>query len=252
MKYIFFILFPLSILYSQILDDDMDGVENALDKCPNTPFFALVDRYGCTTKKLSVPSRASYSISIGYLNIDDDNFQQRSYVLDFSFYYKNLKGYIETSRYDIDSEQGQDDTTLAIFYRYKNTFDYSIGIGVYLPTDSYSKNKTDYFTKIKISHNYKDIDTFIYYKKTFMNDTDTYDTNTYGAGLGYSFHDNIYSSLEYYQNNSIYNKSVKLKYVTLYINYYLKNNFFISSSYLKGQNKQSIDKTFSLSLGYNF
>jgi len=39
---------------SKYADRDMDGVIDRDDRCPGTPFFALVDRHGCTVKKLKV------------------------------------------------------------------------------------------------------------------------------------------------------------------------------------------------------
>ncbi|WP_457606022.1 hypothetical protein [Nitratifractor sp.] len=34
-------------------DRDMDGVIDRYDRCPNTPFFALVNKRGCMIKRLS-------------------------------------------------------------------------------------------------------------------------------------------------------------------------------------------------------
>ena len=33
-------------------DRDMDGVVDRYDRCPHTPFFALVNKNGCTIKKI--------------------------------------------------------------------------------------------------------------------------------------------------------------------------------------------------------
>ena len=33
-------------------DQDMDGVIDRYDRCPHTPFFALVNKNGCTIKKI--------------------------------------------------------------------------------------------------------------------------------------------------------------------------------------------------------
>ncbi len=32
-------------------DKDLDGVLDRYDRCPNTPFFAIVDKRGCTIKR---------------------------------------------------------------------------------------------------------------------------------------------------------------------------------------------------------
>ncbi len=38
-------------------DRDMDGVVDRYDRCPHTPFFALVNRHGCTIKRLNVSGK---------------------------------------------------------------------------------------------------------------------------------------------------------------------------------------------------
>ena len=39
---------------SSYRDSDLDGVVDRNDRCPHTPFFALVNRKGCMIKKLRV------------------------------------------------------------------------------------------------------------------------------------------------------------------------------------------------------
>jgi len=39
---------------SRIEDRDFDGVIDRDDRCPNTPFFALVNRNGCMIKKIKI------------------------------------------------------------------------------------------------------------------------------------------------------------------------------------------------------
>jgi len=35
-------------------DKDLDGVIDKRDRCPNTPFFAIVNKNGCMIKRLNV------------------------------------------------------------------------------------------------------------------------------------------------------------------------------------------------------
>ncbi len=43
-------------------DRDMDGVIDRYDRCPNTPFFALVNKNGCTVKQLKVSKKRKREI----------------------------------------------------------------------------------------------------------------------------------------------------------------------------------------------
>ena len=42
---------------SATADRDLDGVPDRYDRCSNTPFFALVNKNGCTVKKLKVSKK---------------------------------------------------------------------------------------------------------------------------------------------------------------------------------------------------
>lgn len=39
-------------LFAIAADSDMDGVSNSKDKCPHTPFWAVVNKNGCMSKKI--------------------------------------------------------------------------------------------------------------------------------------------------------------------------------------------------------
>jgi len=38
----------------KLQDRDLDGVIDKYDRCPNTPFFAIVNKNGCMIKRLKV------------------------------------------------------------------------------------------------------------------------------------------------------------------------------------------------------
>ncbi len=38
-------------------DKDMDGVIDSVDRCPNTPFFDIVDRAGCSVKHIAISKK---------------------------------------------------------------------------------------------------------------------------------------------------------------------------------------------------
>ena len=88
----FFVLLSLLFVHlSASADNDMDGVDNDMDRCPNTPFFELVDKTGCTTKKIVVKEEDHYDIMLGaaYVNMNNGETDTLlSFVADY--YYKNL------------------------------------------------------------------------------------------------------------------------------------------------------------------
>ena len=50
-KWIISLLMIASLMYGYV-DSDLDGVDDSVDKCPNTPFSDLVDESGCTIESL--------------------------------------------------------------------------------------------------------------------------------------------------------------------------------------------------------
>ncbi|WP_292664078.1 hypothetical protein [Nitratifractor sp.] len=65
---LFLALFGSSLLWagsshhSSTADKDLDGVPDRYDRCPHTPFFALVNKYGCTVKKLKLSKKQEKEI----------------------------------------------------------------------------------------------------------------------------------------------------------------------------------------------
>jgi len=55
MKKVFFIMLILSLSFinaGKYTDKDMDGIFDRYDKCPNSSFWDIVNRNGCTVKRL--------------------------------------------------------------------------------------------------------------------------------------------------------------------------------------------------------
>jgi hypothetical protein len=253
MKFLVSILLLTLYLGAEFIDRDLDGVEDSIDKCPNSDFFVIVDKNGCSVKKLLNKSDASYSVSLGYIYSKDETIK-KSYIFNLSFNYKNFSGYIESSRYSMDNISGIDDTTIALYYNFnkKDNIIYTVGGGVYLPTNSEDGNRADYYISMSAKYFKGDFSSYITYTHTFMRDSDSVDTNSYSLALGWRINNDLYSLISYTLSNSIYSSSSKTEYLNLYTSYYLNKNLYISFEATKGLNSNSIDKNFSFLVGYDF
>jgi len=144
------ILIGLSILALNAtnLDSDLDGVLDAQDMCPNTPFLETVNKYGCSKQQLIKKSKIKFNISMGY---EHDKYKNSSddlllatltaYTKKFSFIY-----------YYSNSDGKSNDSILSIYYKKpiaKNT-KLKIGLKTYFPTDL--NDKIDYALKIKATY----------------------------------------------------------------------------------------------------
>lgn len=253
-KTIFSLFICVLFLQADFIDDDMDGVENSSDQCPNTPFMALVDKNGCITKKLEFTPNKSLDISIGYYHAKiDDTYSQNSKSINLIYNYDKYTFILNTSRYDINQVgSGQDDTTIGAFYTFDSYIYSQIGVGAYLPTSDTSDNKIDYFVRAKFLYTKELFDTTFSYTKTFMKDVNTIDTNSYILSFGYSFSDKFYSSLSYSSSDSIYANSGKLDYLSLYLEYYFTDDIYLAATYSDGKTSDASDYSYSFDVGYRF
>jgi hypothetical protein len=253
MKTLLAIFLLLTILNAKFIDSDLDGVEDSLDKCPNSKLFDIVDKNGCTVRNLLTDkklNKINYSLSLGYFYSKDTTIN-KSYSLNFSINYNNFSAFIEASKYNIENESGIDDTTIALFYTFKSIFNYTIGAGVYLPTNKIKNNKTDFFTKIKVSYNYKAFDSYISYQKIFTKDENSSNIDSYSFALGYNINEKTYTSISY-TYNKIKSTNENSQYLSLFINYYINDNVYISSTYTKGLNSNSVKQSYYFNVGYDF
>jgi len=254
LKNIFFLLLSVTFLNANFIDKDMDGVDDRFDKCLNTPFMVLVDKNGCIVKKLKVKNEQNIDISIGYYHSKIDNLSSQDAVtLNFVYTYNQYTFLLSSSRYKIDGvDSGFDDTTLGFFYTFNGKIVSQFGGGVYLPTSDTSDNKTDYFIRAQFIYFINSLDISFGYTKTFMNDKDSVNTDSYLLSVGYSFSDSFYTSISYNSNGYIYDNSKKVDYLSLYFEYDFKNNFYISSTYSKGISSLASENTYSFNIGYRF
>jgi len=273
---LFIILTFLSINLYAYTDSDMDGVDDSVDRCPNTLLTDLVDLSGCTTK--SLVSSHSYDIIIG-LNYSDSDYRNlnatdtlaSSFQVDY--YYKQFSFQASTSYFTAESSEYSDngfyDSFLGASYRLDtvdNLF-ISLNAGIILPTydNELNNNNIDYTTSINISYALKNVNLFGGYAYTLVNDDDvtvvvdsvdyTYlyqNTNSYNAGIGYYLSDKLYMSVSYSTGDSIYNEEEEVESVSFYSYYSIDKDRFATLSYARGLSDTASDNYVSLRFGFLF
>jgi len=254
-KISFFLLFFILTASAQILDDDLDGVENGDDLCPNSALIDIVDLTGCTVEKLKLIPKHHFNISAGYrYSKFDDNTSANAQSFSFGYYYENFSAYFYTSNFNLNSgESGIDDSMLSFYYRIKrDSFTYQGGLGVYIPTYDSVENKSDYFAKAKVSYYLDKFDFSLSLQHTLMRDDFTKDSSRIIFSSGYQFLEKFYTSLSYIDQNSIYEDEKNLQNITLYGNYFFTQNFSLSGDIAIGLNDSASDLALSINLGYYF
>jgi len=264
---LFFIMFSSLFAYTDL---DLDGVDDSKDRCLNTPFSDIVDKYGCTKKSLISNHHYDIVIGISYSQYNQTtNSQTLSSNLALDYFYKNFSLKLSTSYYQTTgsySSDGMNDSYIGLSYKIKPSqkLRFNISGGIYLPTykSSLNNNNTDYMISISSNYALKDFDIFGSYSYTIINDDNIYDanttvaeyqnTNSFSFGAGYYLNSKIYISSSYAISNSIYTDSTDIQTLSFYGYYSINKHLFSTLGYSYGLSSSASDHYISLKLGYYF
>ncbi len=255
---------PLLFAY---VDSDLDGVDDDVDQCPNTPIMDLVDIRGCGIESLVSPHHYDIIVGGNYSQVDyttNEKTDTFTTMLQVDYFYKNISLQASTAYYSSQSasysDSGLGDSTLGAFYLLPVNKDFRIrlGAGAILPTydSSLNNNNSDYFATLGASYTLEKLNFFAGYSFTQINDDDVaglvsyQDTHAYSGGAGYYLSPKLYSSLSYYQSESLYQGVEAIKSVSLFAFYTLDKNWFTTASYAYGLSDSASEHSISLRLGY--
>lgn len=260
-------LLPLALFAYE--DYDMDGVDDAIDKCPNSLITDLVDINGCTTKELVSPHHYDIVLGLSYSQLDEvtavtDTITQN---VQFDYYYKSFSFQVSTSYYYSKSgsfsTNGLNDTFIAAYYELKPLQDLSVrlGAGIALPTyeTNLDNNNMDYVTSADISYALKTMNIFGGYSFTLMNDDDIdtlaikyQNVNSFYGGLGFYPSSKLYVSASYSSSDSVYDGGQTIQSASVYSYYAIDENWFSSFNYGYGLSDSASDYSASVRVGYYF
>ena len=277
------LLSALSLLaYS---DYDLDGVDDTIDRCPNTSMTELVDMYGCTIKNLEGDHHFDVILGASYSQIDPTT-QEKTDTLTTSiqadYYYKNFSLQASTAYFNSQSSissSGQTDSFIGAYYQLNplNSLSLRVGGGLLLPTydAGYGNNKLDYTASASLSYLFNNINLFGSYSYTMINDDDAsyldtnndqvdiyyQNTNAFNVGIGFYPTDRLYTSVAYNNSDSIYDKIVTadstntvepLETASAYLFYTIDIHWFTTVSYAYGLSDSASDHFAAVRLGYYF
>ena len=241
-------------------DDDIDGVENSQDLCPNSSFDDIVDENGCAESE-------NYWGELTLILGSDFNFDTTD-TTDYTFFTNYRYNHWDFSLYNSEQSsldnnnneiQSTGDLYLSSGYSInKNNLYSKLTFGLKIPTGSseVSTEEEDYFASINMNYTLNErvvLFSSLSYTLTGDNNETSYNNPLgYSLGAGYMVNENWYSSLSYQQSNSIYQDSDDYQSISLFNSYNFTENFFATLNYTKGIDELSYDQTLSLSLGVTF
>jgi hypothetical protein len=253
-------------------DYDMDGVDDKIDKCPNTSFSELVDISGCTIKSLKSSHHFDIIVGIDYSQKNYDTLEDTetfSQSLQIDYYYKNFSLQASSSYYNSQSTTynngGMNDSFLGAYYKLKPSKELTVRLGTGVIISTYdtdlNNNNTDFTTSVSLSYTLKKVNIFGGMSYTIINDDDidTVDTlvlyqNTSSQNIGVGFYPTAksYMSIGYNISDSIYKDVDKIKTLSFNAFYNIDANWFATANYAFGLSDTASDNYASLRLGYYF
>ncbi len=246
-------------------DHDLDGVPDAIDKCPDTPFMNTVDASGCTVSVLLLPKDSAndtliVKLGYGYSRDEEQNENEidkkHSVTVRLNYYRDDWLFSARTGGLSYDNLHATSDTTLKIAKRFKPIKDLRLypGFALKFPTRKRQGNRTD--IKFYLSANYSlSSDTTVFGGYTYTINRDVNDTqrlqnpSTFYLGLGHFFSDTFYADFSVDLTQSIYANVPIHHVVTASIFYQVTPRLYLTSEYSHEIDSQ-IHDSLGFSIGY--
>lgn len=249
------------------LDGDMDGVEDAYDKCPQTSLSDLVDYDGCTILQSKKEFYFDIIFGMGFSQTNytlQENTDTITTFVQNDFYMDSITLQTVVSGYKSDtqegSESGWDDTMISLFYNIplSNTFSIDLLATLIIPTykNIYKNEALDYrtgfdFRYIANEKNYL----FGGYNYTFIKDLDFgyiayQNRQMFHVGAAHKSASNKTYTFTYRADQSMYKNIATIQ--TLGVGYSLDidQHWFMGAYYDYGLSDSASKNSFSLSIGY--
>jgi len=269
---ILILLLAIPIYLLAYNDFDMDGVDDKIDKCPNTPFSDLVDMDGCTIKSLESPHHFDVVFGVNFSQTSYETMEDTDTIsesLQLDYYYKNFSIQANSSYYNSQSvtynNSGTNDSFLGAYYKLRpiTNLNIRLGAGLIIPTyeADLNNNNTDYTSSLSLSYMFRGMNLFGGYNYTIINDDDIntettivlyQNTNSYNAGIGFYPTTKLYLSGSFNSSDSIYKDIDTITTASFYAFYNIDSNWFASLSYAYGLSDTASDNYASIRLGYYF
>jgi hypothetical protein len=233
-------------------DYDVDGVEDNIDACPNTPFEMTVDENGCEEGRSYIGSLTFLGGSISSIDKESDNLT--NFLLYLNYRYKDWDISVSTFN-DIQNATVEIPNTFYVttgyYFKFSNNFQTKVSIGTKqssVQDDYYISSYLDY----SISENQN---LFLYYSYTYAQNNDSRKYNnfsTISAGIGRMFTDSWFSALSYDFSEATFRNTEDYKVLSWANTFAFSPKYYIVTNYSYGLNNATSDHTISVQFGVKF
>jgi hypothetical protein len=260
-KSIILLLFFLTSSLFAYSDQDIDGVDDSVDLCPNTPFDVIVNENGCDINKKFL---GKLTFQIG-TDISFDRISDKTTTLNLYLNYNYAKWDLSLSSSNYNTTNltstttAEDDLYLTLGYLFQyNKLRTKLSIGTkfaFMDDDNISRDN-DYYTSLNFDYTINEKQNlFLYYNYTISGDSNTLaysNIHTYSIGSGYMINDKWYSALAYNYSDALYKDTKDYRSISWLNVYTLSKNYYISCNYAYTLNDSTYDHLISLNIGVMF
>ncbi|MFT7879335.1 MAG: hypothetical protein ABXS91_02985 [Sulfurimonas sp.] len=270
-------LLLLSTLSFSYQDSDIDGVEDSVDRCPDSSFDEVVDEKGCTPTQhyfgvLTLQIGSDISVENESQTTTNFNFFANYRYNDWDITLSNATDTASTSSNTLSSAYG--DLYLSTGYYFeKSTLTAKLSLGIKLATrdeetdtdtgfkrgnahEETATGENDLFTSLYLNYGITPKQNlFLYYRYTMSGESNQVDYSNFSTcslGSGYALTPQWYSALSYDYSGSPYPDTASYKAISWFHSYTFSKRFFATVNYAHGLNDISPDYTVSLKLGVRF
>ncbi len=259
-KIITFTLASASLSFA-FTDSDLDGVDDAVDKCPNTPFTQIVGPDGCPVGRIGQErksgKRGTFYFKLGGGFSSENSKTTTTSSVSLAYAYQNWYLSFSSTYFIHDDNVGKggmgDSFLYGSYSKFIKNVYATVGLSTKIPTGSndFSDKKVDITPSVSLDYIRGKDDYFVYYGYTFKGDSSLKDVQTASVGAGYQFTKKFYGSLSLDWATSAIDR--KSKYTSsLFALYNFTKRYYTTLSYSYGLNSRATDHSALLKLGVRF
>lgn len=248
------LLLVLNSLLCSYVDNDIDGVDDAVDLCPDTSFDQLVDVNGCPENQVYhglLTLQIANEINFDEFSTRDNNY---NFFSNYQYHPWNLS-VSNSQQTNIDSAG---DIYINVGYNFSTDALQNkilLGTKIAQANELLGTGENDYATALHLNYTISKKQTLFTHLNYSLNGDslkiDYKNTLGYTLGTSYLLTPDWYSMFSYDYAQSIYTQGVAYQAVSLFSSYKITNDFFASINYTQGVDTLSYKHSLSFGLGVN-
>jgi len=248
---VLFLGMTLSHAYSYS-DYDVDGVEDSVDDCPNTPFDKTVDESGCEEGRSYMGNLTLLSGSISAIDKNSDTVTK--FLLYLNYGYKEWDFSLSTFN-DVQN------TTVQIPDTYYVTTGYHVTLSEHIQTKfsvgtKQSNVQDDYYASLYGNYSVSERQSiFLYYSYTYAQNSNRRrykNFSTISLGTGRMLTEYWYSAISYDFSGATLRNTDDYKAVSWANTFAFNAKYYMLANYSYGLNTATADQTISIQFGVKF